>query len=182
MYARVCACLNAHVEAREQLFIISLLPPRGSLVLNAGHQAWCRYFYLLSHHACPGPFLHAVVLWKKPPCPENIIPFVGVFRYIPSVCLTSSSLPFPADIVCCIQFIRFCFLAWPPRHCHVLAFSWTLPIMFVCEGLRAVTICCLSLAINYGWQKTILFWLYYFFFTPLLSFLLSSLVTSLLLF
>lgn len=34
-----------------------------------------------------------------------------------------------------------------------LAFGWTLRIPFVCEGLGAVTVCRLSLAINYGQQK-----------------------------
>jgi hypothetical protein len=70
------------------------------------------------------------------------------------VCLTSSSLPFPADIVCCVQFIRFCFLACLPRGTVV---SWPsvghFPLPFVCEGLGAVTICRLSLAVNYGRQK-----------------------------
>lgn len=114
-----CSC-----GAGDHLSVLYPLPPRGPLVLNSGHQPWCRYFYLLSHLPCPGPFLYAIVLWKKPPCPENLVPFLGIFHYIPLVCLTSSSLPLPADTVRGVQFVRFCFLAWAAMGCCAQAFGW----------------------------------------------------------
>lgn len=131
---------------------------------------------------CPLSFLYA--LWKKLPCPENIIPFLGTFSYIPLVCLTSSPLPFPADIVYCIQFIRFRFLAWLPRHCHGLAFGRTFPMLFAFDGLGAVPLCCLSPAINnYGRRNSaVLIITPFSFLSWNTSFLPSSFVPSLLLF